>query len=250
METENKQIIEKKVYEDGRRNYATQGEALGIGIPALVLGGAAAASLLFGRGRGFGIAGTGMPENIAIATGGAAGSGSGTAAPTAFQAWEKGCDDVVALTNEIWGQKVNTLNQMYAHRDTDVNEKFQLWKSQIDADFGLYKSTRDSFDAVTAKHNADVFALYKRQRDGYDALKAELDKLRMDVAVNAAVRPYQDKLIQCQINEAFTAGINYVDRKTCRMISGEVVLPSTPTVTGYASYNPCCPQASSTTPAA
>ena len=72
METESKQIIEKKVYEDGRRNYATQGEALGIGIPALVLGGAAAASLLFGRGRGLN---GGMPENINIATGGNGGSG-------------------------------------------------------------------------------------------------------------------------------------------------------------------------------
>lgn len=35
--------------------------------------------------------------------------------------------------------------------------------------------------------------------------------------------------------------------QACRMISGEVVLPNTPTVTGYASYNPCaCP---ATTPA-
>ena len=146
----------------------------------------------------------------------------------------------------MWGLKVGTLNQMYAHRDTDINEKFQLWKSQIDADFGLYKSTRDSFDALAAKHNADVFALYKGQRDGYDSLRAEVDKLRMDVTVNAAVRPYQDRLLQCEIEKAFTAGINYVDRKTCRMISGEVVLPNTPTVTGYASYNPCQPAASST----
>lgn len=243
METESKQIIEKKVYEDGRRNYATQGEALGIGIPALVLGGAAAASLLFGRGRGLN---GGMPENINIATGGNGGSGAGSAAPSAFGAWSKECEDVVKLTNEMWGLKVGTLNQMYAHRDTDINEKFQLWKSQIDADFDLYKSTRDSFDALTAKHNADVFALYKGQRDGYDSLRAEVDKLRMDVAVNAAVRPYQDRLLQCEIEKAFTAGINYVDRKTCRMISGEVVLPNTPTVTGYASYNPCQPAASST----
>lgn len=40
-------------------------------------------------------------------------------------------------------------------------------------------------------------------------------------------------------------------RRTCRMISGEVVLPNTPTVTGYASYNPCdCRNNSAQTPAA
>lgn len=40
-------------------------------------------------------------------------------------------------------------------------------------------------------------------------------------------------------------------RRTCRMISGEVVLPNTPTVTGYASYNPCdCRNNSTQTPAA
>lgn len=226
MDTE--KIVEKKVYEDGgKRNYATQGEALGIGIPALVLGGVAAATL-WGRGR-WGDRdnrwGGGSPENVNILTGGATG---GIGAPSAFQAWSKECDDVVALTNAFWQQRVNTLNDMYAHRDTDVNEKF-----------GLYKYSRDSHDALLAKQNADAFGLYKEQRDNYDKLSGEISNLKAAVAVSAAVRPYQDKLIQCEIDRAFTAGINYVDRKTCRMISGEVVLPNTPIVTGYGSYNPC-----------
>lgn len=139
---------------------------------------------------------------------------------------------------------------MYQHRDTDINEKFQLWKSQIDADFGLYKSTRDSFDAMTAKHNADVFALYKGNRDSFDVLANRISELEKKVAVNEAVRPYQDKLIQCEISDAFKTSINYTDRKTCRAIMGELVLPNTPTVTGYASYNPCACPATSTTPAA
>jgi hypothetical protein len=63
------------------------------------------------------------------------------------------------------------------------------------------------------------------------------------VAINSAVRPYQDKLIQCEIDKAFTAGINYTDRKTCNVIYGEVVLPSTPTITGYVGANQCgCPR--------
>lgn len=65
--------------------------------------------------------------------------------------------------------------------------------------------------------------------------------------VDATGHNHQDKLIQCEIEKAYTAGINYTDRKTCRMISGEVVLPNTPTVTGFGSYNPCaCVQTAST----
>lgn len=39
-------------------------------------------------------------------------------------------------------------------------------------------------------------------------------------------------------------------RRTCRMITGEVVLPNTPTVTGYPAYNPySCPAQSAPAPA-
>ena len=239
METEPKQIVEKKVYEDGKKNYATKGEALGIGIPALVLGGVAAASL-WGRNRGI-LGASGTPENVNINT---LMPGTGTSvAPTAFQTWEKGCEDALKLTNTIWELQLSGERQMYAHRETDVNEKFQLYKSQIDADFLLYKGYRDADDAIIAKHNADVFALYKGNRDGFDALNARISNLEKEVAVNTAIRPYQDKLIQCEIERAYTAGINYTDRKTCRAIMGELVLPSTPTVTGYPSYTACaCPQ--------
>lgn len=107
---------------------------------------------------------------------------------------------------------------------------FRLYKSQIDADFSLYKG----------------------QRDNYDALKAEIDNLKCQVAVNTAVRPYQDKLIQCEIEKAFTAGINYVDRKTCNVIYGVTVLPNEPTTTGLVGRNAngCLPCGmSQTTPA-
>lgn len=195
--------------------YASKGVAgagLGLGIAGTALG----LLNLFGN-RGV-LGGSGMPENINI--NGIGGTGSYGAAPTAFGAWEKECQDALALTNEMWGLKVGTLNQMYAHRDIDINEKFQLWKSQVDADFGLYKSTRD----------------------GFDALASRISDLETKVAVSAAVRPYQDKLLQCQINEAHNDSINYTDRKTCKAIYGQVVLASTPTVTGYAGANQCgCP---------
>lgn len=203
--------------------YASKGVAgagLGLGIAGTALG----VMALFGNRRGFGF-GAGVPENINInGIGGGAGYGI-----TAAAAYEKGCDDAIALTNAMWGLKVNTLNDMYAHRDVDVNEKFQLWKSQVDADFGLYKSTRD----------------------GFDALANRISALETQVAVGAAVRPYQDRLLQCQINEVHTDSINYTDRKTCKAIYGQVVLANTPTVTGYAGANQCgCPTViASATPA-
>ena len=73
-------------------------------------------------------------------------------------------------------------------------------------------------------------------------IKKEICDLKALVAINSAVRPYQDKLIQCEIDKAFTAGINYTDKKTCNVLYGQVVLPSTPTVTGYVGANRCgCP---------
>lgn len=240
METTNKEVVEKKTYvhDENHKEYASKGVAgtgLGLGIAGTALG----LLNLGGNGRGlFGWGGNnGMPENVNINTTGGAGT-YGSGAPTAFQAWEKSCDDAIELTNTIWGLKVGTMQQMYDHRNTDVAEKFSLYKSQVDADFGLYKVSRDLYDTMNDKLNAASFGLYKEQRDNFDRVMARVSELETKVAVGAAVRPYQDKLIQCEIDKAYTAGINYTDRKTCRAIYGVVGLPSTPTVTVLEGANP------------
>ena len=246
METTNKEVVEHKTYvhDENHKDYATKGTALGVGIPALALGGLSALALWGRGGNGFGVGGS-MPENVNINAYG--GAGLASASPTPFQAWENACEGRLALTNEMWGLKMNTMTQMYDHRQTDIAEKFSIWKSQVDADFGLYKSNRDSYDAITDKLNAATFGLYKEQRDNYDKMVARLGELETRVAVGAAIRPYQDKLIQCEIEKAYTAGINYTDRKTCRMIQGNLVLPNSPTVTGFQSITcPCNQQAAST----
>ena len=185
--------------------------------------------------------GSGTDANIAIATCG--GSANGVNAPTAFQAWEKECEDTLALQAGIYNLAMTYQNNRFADRQQLNSELFNAWKSQIDADFGLYKSTRDGFDVLSAKQNQDAFNLYKSQRDSDDEIRKELSDLKAQVAINAAVRPYQDKLIQCEIDKAFTAGINYTDRKTCKAIYGEVCLPNTPVVTGYVGANQCgCPR--------
>ena len=127
-------------------------------------------------------------------------------------------EDYIALTKQYYeGVIANQAN---------VSQKFfDLYKMNVDNSFGLYKGQRDSKDELVAKIN-------------------EVDK---KVDMMAAVRPYQDALINCKIdNVALVSDFNLA-RRTCRMIQGELVLPSTPTVTGYASYSPCAPQIAPTT---
>lgn len=207
---------------DSTRGRATAG--LTLGIIGTVLGAAA----LWNRNGGnigniLGGGSSGTPTNVNIN----GGLGGGCIAPTTFESYAHECEDVLALTNTIWSQKVDTMKGFYDYRNVDVAEKF-----------GLYKDNRDNIDGVNNRINNELFSLYKYTRDKDDAINARLAKLESEVAVNTAVRPYQDKLIQCEIDKAFTAGINYVDRKTCKMITGVTVIPSTPTITGYGSY--CC----------
>ena len=99
--------------------------------------------------------GSGADANIAIATCG--GSANGVNAPTAFQAWEKECEDTLALQAGIYNLAMTYQNNRFADRQQLNSELFSAWKSQIDADFGLYKSTRDGFDVLSAKQNQDAF---------------------------------------------------------------------------------------------
>lgn len=226
-------IVEKKIYEEGchKKNYATQGEALGVGIPALVLGGLAFANQMFG-GNGFNLFGggncrnNGAPANVNTLT---VNGGDGVSAPSPFQAWQKSCEEALALTNHIWRDRVANMEQMAGARQVDVEEKF-----------GLYKATRDLYDNTQDKMNTMGFGLYKNQRDAFDILNQKFSDMDKKVAILEATRPYQDRLIQCEIKDAYTSAINYTDKKTCRMLTGIVGLPSTPTVTVLQGANPFC----------
>ena len=143
----------------------------------------------------------------------------------------KETEDFIALTKQYYEGQIATQKQI------DKNF-FDLYKMNVDTSWGLYKN-----------HVDDSFALYKGQRDQKDELIAKIDAVDKKVDIMAAIRPYQDALINCKIdNVAQVADFNLA-RRTCRMIQGELVLPSTPTVTGYASFNPCAcnPAAAATT---
>ena len=231
-------VVEKKVYEDGKKHdeYASKGIAgtgLGLGIAGTALG---LGAWLFGNcGRSpFGSLGYGnMPENVNINAYGMGGSSSNS--PTALQVMEKECADEVKLLTDMFGLKLDTANKFYAMRETDIAEKFGLYKSQVDAinaenrramqaEFCLYKSQID----------AD-FGLYKNQRDQYDALQAKYSDLEKKVAVMEALTPYKEKLMMAYVNE-----------KCCRKIDGVLGLQSTPTVTVLPSASICGCAAAST----
>ena len=217
-------IIKEKevVYDEGRRDSNTRGKAnagLTLGIIGTVLGGAALA-------RQGGIGG--------ILSGGASSAPSGvtynvsspaTCTPTLFA---KECDDILNVTKGMYDLYIAGMSNAAKAREIDVAEKF-----------GLYVNNRDNIDAVSNRINTELFSLYKYTRDKDDETNAKINEIASAVAVNSAVRPYQDKLIQCKIDEVYTALVNYVDKKTCRLIPGRLVLPSTPTLTGYTADSSC-----------
>ena len=236
MEMTDAKVVEKKIYEDGKKHddyasKATGNAGLTLGIIGTALG--AGAWLLGGNRNVFGsLGGSTMPENVNI---NAYGANASSNQPTALQVMEKECDDEVKLLTDMFGLKLDTANKFYAMRETDIAEKFSMYKGATDAinaenrramqaEFGLYKSQID----------AD-FGLYKNQRDQYDALQAKYSDLDKKVAVMEALTPYKEKLMMAYVNE-----------KTCNKVTGQLVLPSTPVVSGYGSY--CCNSTAPSTP--
>lgn len=235
MEMTDSKVVEKKIYEEGKKHddyasKATGNAGLTLGIIGTALG--AGAWLLGGNRNVFGSLGSNMPENVNINTYGANASSN---QPTALQVMEKECADEVKLLTDMFGLKLDTANKFYAMRETDIAEKFSMYKGATDAinaenrramyaEFGLYKSQID----------AD-FGLYKNQRDQYDALQAKYSDLDKKVAVMEALTPYKEKLMMAYVNE-----------KTCNCLRGQLVLPSTPVISGYGSY--CCNGTAPSTP--
>lgn len=235
-EKEGTTLIEKTNYGGyegdygGRRERNTRalaGTALGIAIGAGVLSlwnrnGGGLGSILGGGGSN---GGGSSPSNVNINCGG------GGPSTSTFGVFEKECSDVLNLTNLIW-------SKASAAREIDVAEKFGLYNSQITADFGLYKDNRDNIDRVNNRINNELFSLYKYTRDKDDETRKELCDLKAQIAVSNAVRPYQDKLLQCSIDGVYSSLLNYINSELCLRPRGTVVLPTTPTITGIGSY--CC----------
>ena len=130
--------------------------------------------------------------------------------------------------------------ELYLERQASANH-LDVTKQYYQGVIDFNKTLTDSFFAAYERDVKNSFDLYKLSRDQKDELSKRIDEVDKKVDVMAAIRPYQDALINTKIDtNALIADFNLA-RRTCRMIQGELVLPSTPTVTGYASYNPCAP---------
>lgn len=123
------------------------------------------------------------------------------------------------------------------------NEMFGLYKSQVDADFSLYKGYRDANDAVIAKHNADAFALYQATMTSTQSLQSQIDNLKTQMAVEAAVEPWRTKAIYDAIalekERRECADCNIVNYANCMFIPNYIadLTPAT-TSTQKSVYNP------------
>lgn len=223
-------VVEKKIYEEGKKHdeYASKGIAgtgLGLGIAGTALG---LGAWLFGGNRSvFGsLGGSNMPENVNINANGY-GANANANQPTALQVMEKECADEVKLLTYMFGMKLDTANKFYAMRETDIAEKFGLYKSQVDA---INAENRRAIDAE--------FGLYKASRDQNDATNAKMAALETKIAVMEALTPYKEKLMMA-----------YVKENTCNCLRGQLMLPNTPVLQGYGSYSGCnCGTTTTTTP--
>ena len=136
--------------------------------------------------------------------------------------------------------------ELYLERQASANY-LETTKQYYQGVVDFNKTLTDSFFAAYERDVKNSFDLYKLSRDQKDELTAKIDAVDKKVDILAAVRPYQDALINNKIDtNALIADFNLA-RRTCRMIAGELVLPSTPTVTGYPSYSPCNYTASQST---
>ena len=219
-----KEVIHDDYNNNGGHNLRGKANAgLTLGIIGTVLGGVALAK----QGGIGSLLGASAPAPAPAASGPVTYNVSSPACCTP-SLYAKECDDILNVTKGMYDLFIVGQQNATKARETDVAEKF-----------GLYVNNRDNIDRVNGRINDELFSLYKYTRDKDDETRKELCDLKAQIAVNAAVRPYQDKLLQNEIATAFANAINYTDRKTCRMISGQVVIPNTPVVTGFGGYG-CC----------
>lgn len=112
------------------------------GLTLGIIGTALGAWALFGNRRVGAFGTSGLSSGLGtsnININGFETGANGVTSPSAFQAWEKACEDTLALQGGLYNWALTQQNQRFQDRQTLNSELFGLYKSQIDADFLLYK---------------------------------------------------------------------------------------------------------------
>lgn len=109
-----------------------------------------------------------------------------------FQAWNQALRAELVDQKALYDYALLDASARFNDREKVTSEMFGIYKSQIDADFGLYKNQRDQFDVLANR----------------------IGKLETAAAVDAAVEPWRSKVLQMQINNV--AGmINLESERRC-----------------------------------
>lgn len=172
------------------------------GLTTGIIGTALGAAALASRNRGFNLFGNGSNGTLDGANININGMpyGNSYTSPSAFQAWEKGCEDTLALQKGLYDWALNQQSQRFADRQTLDSELFGVYKANVDSSFSLYKGYRDADDAIKDSMVANNFALYKNQRDNFDTLSQRISDLETKQAVADAVEPWRAKVLDMRIN--------------------------------------------------
>ena len=116
-------------YDYGRKDINGKANA---GLTLGIIGTALGAWALFGNRRssvigGLGTSGSGMLDGANININGLSTAGNGITSPSAFQAWEKGCEDTLALQKGLYDWALVQQSQRFADRQTIDSELFKSW---------------------------------------------------------------------------------------------------------------------------
>ena len=111
----------------------------------------------------------------------------------AFDAWNRAVDSEIHDQKALYDYALLDASARYNDRQQINSEIFGTYKSQIDADFGLYKNQRDQFDILANR----------------------IGKLETAAAVNAAVDPWRSKVLQMQIDNVAGMVNLEAERRCC-----------------------------------
>lgn len=130
----------------------------------MIIGTALGAWALFGNRRssvigGLGTSGSGMLDGANININGLSTAGNGITSPSAFQAWEKGCEDTLALQKGLYDWALVQQSQRFADRQTIDSELFGLYKSQEEDMYEIMKMAREKKNSGN-EHFNESYAKY------------------------------------------------------------------------------------------
>lgn len=117
---------------------------------------------------------------------------------------------------------------IHANYDIITNREYENKLSNI-------RELADAFYKLDKQDTDNSFKLYQYSRDSKDELNDKIAKLQSKVDVMAAVRPYQDALIDMRIHNAEQQADINLFKRTCKMIEGTLVLPDS-SISGFPTY--------------